>query len=544
MASKVPDPVLDLRNGDEVTAQSIASLPDELSDRSPSNPAVVLCEATGNQFDKLLAQINSWPRAAVQKTLALVGVVLEDAAGATCTQRFTLSSPKSTDTVVASGTEVSTDDGSIVFETTSDLTIAAYTTPAGTVATTSGSATVTGSGTTFQTGSTWEGWQIEIPALSGTWYTISSVSTTTSLTLTSSATATVSGAAWNVGPIVGTVNAQATTTGTSTNVGAGKLTTLVTSVSGVASTTNSTAATGGQDEETASQAVDRAPEAFATREVACAAEDYAAFAQATLGSGARVRARSNYNGTSSAAGYVTVGLLSPTWTTSTTVTAAERGAVVRDLQGRAFTGATLVDSAVVLDLYDGTTAGKLPAVVVYRKGGYAEATVRVNIAAALNTYLNPNNYPWDPDRYTDGYRPVYPTDLVEVIENAEGVDRVETINGVPAVGMNYRTSAASMTFAASTSVTGVGATDYGNATANQTFLIDATNKQAYLVTVKSGGNAFTLDRAWAGTTGAVSSVPFWTCQNTTFASWLVLPYTNLSVSSSSPASSIIVAGVV
>lgn len=541
--AKVPNPTLDSRSGDQVTAQVIAAFPPELSDRSDSNPAVVIMEAAGYFFDLLLAAINLFPRAALQKLAALVGVELLDATAATVTQQFTLSNPQARDTVIATGTVVGTSDGSITFSTTSDLTIAAYTTPTGTVATTTGSSTVTGSGTTFVTGSTWVGYQIQIPAATGTWYTISAVGGTTTLTLTTNATATVAGAAWNVGPITGTTAAQASTTGVSTNAGANKLTTLTSSASGVASTTNPAAATGGTDDETVAAAVDRAPTAFATREVACNVDDFAAFASDTLGSGSRVRARANFNGSVNQSGYVTYAMLGPNWTTATPVTTDLQAAVARDLAGRVGATATLTGLPVVIQQF--TVTPNLPAVAAYRNKDYDEATVKSNIAAALNTYLNPATYPWDPPRYSGGYRPVYVPDLVSVVEAATGVDRVESINGIHCVGMNYRTSAASMTFAnGSASVTAVGATDYGNATAGQTVLIDATNKQAYLVTVKSGGNAFTLDRTWSGSSGAISNVPFWTSQTTNLNDWMYLPFANLSVSLTAPAASIVVVGSV
>lgn len=541
--AKIPDPTLDDRAGDLVTAQVIASFPSELSDRSDSNPATVIAEATGYIYDLLRAAINQYPRAVLQKLAALVGIEILDATAATVTQTFTLANPGARDTVIAAGATVSTVDGSISFATTSDMTVAAYTTPTGTVSTTTGSSTVTGSGTTFVTGSTWVGWQIQIPAGTGTWYSIASVGGTTSLTLTSAATATVAGAAWNVGPVTGSAPAQATTTGVNTNVGAGKLTTVLSGAAGVATTTNAAAASGGTDDETAAAAVERAPTAFATREVACHVDDFATFAARTLGSGGRARARGNFNVSAAAGGYVTVAMLSPNWTTATTVTALERAAVMRDLAGRTGATATLIDLPVIVQSF--TTSPTLFAVAVYRNKDFDEATVKVNVAAAINTYLNPATYPWDPPRYSTGYRPIFVPDLVAVVEAAAGVDRVESINGTPCVGMNYRTSLASMTFTlGSAAVTGVGATDYANATAGQTFLIDATNKLAYLVTVKSGGNAFTLDRIFGGTTGAASNVPFWTSQTTNLTDWYYLPFSSLSVTASATAASIVVVGSV
>ena len=120
MTTTVPVVVLDTRDGDQVTAQSIASFPSNLSDRSDSNPAVVIVEACGNQFDKFIFQLNQWPDAVVSKTLNMVGIFLQAAAGATVTATFTLSSPQPQDVVIPAGTSFATADGSIQFTTTWD----------------------------------------------------------------------------------------------------------------------------------------------------------------------------------------------------------------------------------------------------------------------------------------------------------------------------------------------------------------------------------------------------------------------------------------
>jgi hypothetical protein len=530
----VPDPVLDTRSGDAVAADAIAALPDELSDRSDSNPAVSIIEALASVYDKAIYQINRWPRALTQKLLAVAGIRLLSASPATCTQQFTLSSPQRTDTVIDAFTEVATQDSTIGFKTLSDLTITAYTTPTGTVSTTSGSATVTGSGTTFVTGSTWEGWQIQIPANTGNWYTILSVASTTSLTVTTTIDTTVSGQAWNVGAVSGTTTVQANEGGASTNVGAGKLITLVSSPANVVSTTNTTDASGGSDEETAAEAVVRGPTEYGARDVACSDEDYQLFSEKILGDNSRCRARGGYNGTTAAEGYVSVALLSPAWTTSSSVSAVERAAVARDLASRSQSGVTVVDvAATITDL---TASGSIPAAVVYRKTQYDSSSVRIAMAQVVNTHYSPNTYPFGRDRYI--------ADLSQVVESATGVDRIVTINGVPAVGTNYQTAAAAMTFASgSASVTAVGAADYAAATANQTFLIDSANNAAYLITAKSGGNAFTISSVWGGSSGATSSVPFFTAADVSATNWYTTFYANLGVTSSTLSASLIVTGV-
>jgi len=505
----VPNPTLDARNGDLVTAQAIASLPDELSDRSDGSPQVVLLEANGALYDALIYQLNNWPRAVLQKVAALVNVQLLDATAATTTLQFTLSAPQANDTIVSAGTEVATADGDIVFATTADLTIGGYLIPAGTISMTAGSNTVTGVGTTFVTGSAWVGYQIR--AVNGTWYTIASVSSTTSLALTANAASTVSGQAWNVGAVVGSAPAQATTTGADTNAGSDTLTSLQSSPPGVASVTNTTDAAGGSDQETAAEAVLRAPDAFAVRDVACTADDYAEFARKQLGDLGRARAKSNVNLTTATAGYVTIALLSPTWTTSSAVTASERAAVVRDLQGRSFFGATIIDT---------------PASLLLLTSRFSDAAVRSAVAAKLNTYLSPDNYPWDLVAYPNG-RPIYVADMADAAEAADGVDRIYEINGRIACGTDFRTTANAIDFTNGSTGAVCNAADSANMVAGQTFLYSAADGRAYLVTAIPTSTTLTLDRVFEGTTASPTAVPFFTSDDRALANWYTLPYANL-----------------
>ena len=527
--SVVPAPVLDTRNGDLVVAESIGSLPSELSDRSDSNPAVVFLEASGNQFDRLLFQLNQWPSAVIQKALSLVGTLQNPAAAAIVTQTFTLSSPQQKDTVISIGAQVATSDGSIVFATTSDLTVSAYTTPSGTITLTAGSTAVSCSTTSFVTGSTWVGYQIQVQ--NGAWYTIASVTDSQHLVLTTTSTSTTTGA-FNVGPVTGTVQAKATTTGIATNVGAGALTTLQTSPAFVASTSNAAAAAGGKDAETSSEAVARAPSAFAARDVACSATDYAEFAAQTLGVGGRAKAKENVNGTATASGYVTVGLLSPLWTTSSAVTAAERGSVVRDLQARVFVGSTLIDVPATIQSF--TTAGATFACCVVRKSAYDETSTQYAIAGAVNTLLSPNTYDWG--------RTIFANDLVDTVKDQIQVDRIFYANGVPAVGMNYTTTAGTLAFTnGSTTVTASSGADTATMVNGQTFLIDSVNKAAYLVTAGAASTTLTIHTAFTGAT-VTASRSWFISQDTALSTWYSLPFSNLAVSGTA-APSIVVVGV-
>lgn len=533
--TKVPAPVLDLRNGDQVTAQAIGALPPELSDRSDSNPAVVILEAGGTFFDKLIYQLNQWPSAVVQKLLSLVGVNLIPASPGSTTQQFTLSAPQQSDTVIPRGSTVSTNDGTLIYSTLSDLTIRAYATPAGTITLTSGSTAVVGSGTTF-TSDAPAGYQVSTDGI--TWYTVSSVTDATHLTLTSSATSTVSASAYKSGPVTGSVSVQATTSGLATNAAANTLTTVVNAGSAVASTTNAAAAVNGADQETVAAVIARAPQALSAGGTASTASDYAYFAAQILGLGGRAVAQANTNNTTSASGYTTVGLLSPAWTTSSSVSAQDRANVVRDLSGRTYSGATTIDVAANIQQFvtagSGSTAGTMFACALYRKSAYDETSTIVAAAGAINTYLSPNTYPWG--------RSIDPADLVGQLEVLTQVDRVATINGRVAVGMDYTVVANNVTFTAgSTSVTGT-AGDFTNMTAGQTFLMDATNKAVYLVTNISSGT-LTITPSYAGPSSAFK--PGWfTSKTTTLTNWYTLPFSLLSVLTTSPPASIVIVGAV
>jgi hypothetical protein len=603
--STVPDVTLDTRDGDQITAQAIGNLPTEMSDRSNSNPAVVLLEASGYQVDKNLYQINRWPSAVVAHIMNVLGNELLPARSATVSQQFTLSSPRTQATTIAAGSEVSVEDGDPVFATTADLTIAARSQPPGTITFTSGSTAVVGvytagagtvtvninntavvgvgtnftandvglglltvggnyyeivavagalnitispagvateagvtytTGAYFQPGTTWttETWQIQ-PRGSGSWYSIASVTDGGNLVLSASAAATSTGVSWDVGPITGSVAARATTTGTDTNVGSGTLTTLVSSVNGVASTTNAADATGGAAVDTVAEAVARAASAFSARSVAVETDSYAYFAQQVMGTGSRAEAASTMNITTTANGYVTVALLGADWTAATPVTAADRGAVLRDLQGRVFQGSTVVDTPAVI-------VERTPAMAVWRTAGYDTVQVQVNIAGAINTYLNPSTFPWG--------RELYVTDLIDVVEGAEGVDRVHNLDtsGAPAVaciGATYN-AATPATLALVNGNATANTANTGSFTANRTWVYDDIGNAVYLIISIAAGVSVTFDRVFAGAT-LTATKPYWTTEDDDLNSgagseWLRLAYSNLSVDTDSPPASVIVLG--
>lgn len=536
MATVTPSPVLDNRDEDQVVAECIGALPPELSDRSDSAPQVAIIEAVGAMFGKLIFQLNQFGAPAViQKCLALVGVTLNPATPGTVTQTFTLSAPQPSDTVIGKGSTVSAADGSLVYSTSADATIKAFVIPAGTITLTSGSATVSGSGTTFTTDAL-AGYQISTDKI--TWYTVSAVVSDTSLTLTQSAASTVTASAYYSGAVSTSVSAQATTTGVASSAAAGALTTVQQAAPAVSTTTNGAAASPGADLETTAAAVARAPQAFASGGTACSAPDYAYFAAQILGTGGRASALANTNNTTAQSGYTTVAMLSPGWTSSTPVSAQERANVIRDLAARTYSGATTVDVAANIQSFttagNGSTPGTMFACALYRKAVIDTISAQIAAAVAINTYLSPNTYPWG--------RNIDPADLAGKLEALSQIDRVVTINGVVAVGMNYTVVANNVSFTnGSTTATGT-ASDFTNMTAGQSFLLDQINGTAYLVTNIASGT-LTITPAYTGPTG--TQKPAWlTSKTTTLTNWYSLPFSLLSIATATPPASIVIVGSV
>lgn len=595
----VPPPVLDPRNEDLLAAEAIGQLPAELSDRSDSSPAVTLLEGAAWLVGKMLFQINNWPASVIQKTLALIGVNLLPATAGQVVQTFALSSPQGQDTVIPAGTRVATLDGSIIYATLADLAIQAYAWGVGAINLTAGSVQVTGTyaagagtisvvqgstavvgtgtaftvgwigggikiagvyyqiagvtdathltlaaayagatagalgystGTYFVPGASWVGYQIRIRN-AATWYTIASVIDPATLTLTATASTTATGA-FDVGPVTGSVPAQATAVGAATTVGAGKLVSIQlppgSLASSIASTTNA-AGTPGTDPESIASAIARAPSVFASRDMAVLPGDYAYFAQKILGAGGRAKAQGNTNVTAPVQGYVSLACLSPSWTQATPVSAVERAAVVRDLAGRTLVGSVTID--LPASIYP-----CVPAVAYFRPGQADAASSRAAVAAALNSLLSPNTYPWG--------RPIYQGDLIGAVEAVPQLDRVHTIAGVAAISTQYQAATpAPITFAA-------GNTTYLTAhttgmQAGKTFLVDATNNAVYLVVALVTDTSVTLDRQWTGALGAAS--PPWfnaSDADTMNGLWYDLPLAALSTDPTNPAPSLIVVGSV
>jgi hypothetical protein len=134
---------------------------------------------------------------------------------------------------------------------------------------------------------------------------------------------------------------------------------------------------------------------------------------------------------------------------------------------------------------------------------------------------------------------------VQAIGVAVGVDRVHSVNGIPAVGTIFKTAANNISFTALSTSATANAADIGagKITQNVTYLIDTTNKTGYLVTNISG-TTLTLSSGYAGTTGSVASMTYLNVGDTTLNTAYTLPYSNLSTATTSSPASIQVVGVV
>ena len=198
---------------------------------------------------------------------------------------------------------------------------------------------------------------------------------------------------------------------------------------------------------------------------------------------------------------------------------------MRDLQARVFQGATLIDVAANIQ-------SRTPAVAIYRKAAFSNAQVQVNIAGDLNTYLSPNAYEWG--------RTIYPTDLVDVIEDSDGVDRVHSINGVPCVSSVYN-AATPATLAFLTANATAATADTASFTAGRTWVYDSVNNAVYLIITVNAGVSVVFDRVFAGAS-VTTTRPYWLTQDDALTNWYSLPYSNLSVVTTAAAASVIVLG--
>lgn len=602
-SNRVPNPTLDGRNGDQGVAEAIQSFPSELSDKSDSNPAVVIAEAFGVEYDKLLFTANQWPQALMQKVLNVIGIPLQQATPAQTTLQFTLPNPQPSDVVYGTGSLVSTPDGNYTFQTVSPAVIPGYSSLSGSIWEVQGSNLAktyqTLGGTTFLTASTgfvngvntayaksMEGMYLRIRGGSGNYYPIGNYSSGILMNLSVDALVTESGVAdvgfladfltgsamvgqslgidrsnnWNIvssvdmlgevatlttpaqasanglgvyGTRVGTAQAYCLQSGALTNVGPGTVTLPVSNFTGNPSIVNISSGSGGADLQSISGALAASPALFSRRDVACSAEDYAEFAVDILGRPGRSVAMGNMNGTANVAGFMSVAMLSPQWSVGLPVSVKEMTAVLRDLSGRSTVGTTVINLPANLQTLGTDTLGQ-PGAIVIKDGNYSDDIVRSNVAAALNTYLTPNSYDWG--------RTIYTGDLIEVVAEAAGLDRLLVIDGVVAVSADCRTSTSSVALTQSSAIAicGSGA-DALNMIPRQTFLYDTVGKTGYLV-IAISGNQLTLDRPYSANNNQPATFQYLNVQDVALASWFSLPLSTLSTDPANPPIQVLIGG--
>jgi Baseplate J-like protein len=155
MGDLIPVPDLDLRNEEQLAAQAIARtsggltveiidaqiaarqalrvmvaaggladpLCPELTNANPSSPHVVLLEAQAWLLAQIARRINQIPVRDQIEFARLFGIELRPSEAATTTLTFTVAPPVGVDVTIPALTQVSTEDGSIVFETAVELVI-------------------------------------------------------------------------------------------------------------------------------------------------------------------------------------------------------------------------------------------------------------------------------------------------------------------------------------------------------------------------------------------------------------------------------------
>ena len=222
--------------------------------------------------------------------------------------------------------------------------------------------------------------------------------------------------------------ATATTLGAATNVGAGSLTSLGAPIPGIASVTNASSATGGQDEETFASLQARTPLAQRVRDRVVTAEDAAAEAAAVPGvTRATAQATSFLDGSSVELGDggMVVGILK-TDDLNETPDATLRGLVETTLEGKAMAGATFTVHQQPVRLFN------IVSVDAVLEEGAVNATVKAAMVEALEGYVTALPI-YDTDGVTvvqEGWvwgESLYLNEMISLLDQVDGVKRIGTI---------------------------------------------------------------------------------------------------------------------
>jgi uncharacterized phage protein gp47/JayE len=155
MADLIPAPVLEIRDEEQLAAEAIgrtsggltiaivnsqiedrrrilqliasnalsAPVCPELTNANPSSPHTVILEAQAWVLSQMAYRINKLPKRDQIEFARLFKIELRQAEPADTTLEFSVAPPIGVDVVVPLGTQISTEDGKIVFETTAQLVI-------------------------------------------------------------------------------------------------------------------------------------------------------------------------------------------------------------------------------------------------------------------------------------------------------------------------------------------------------------------------------------------------------------------------------------
>ena len=229
----------------------------------------------------------------------------------------------------------------------------------------------------------------------------------------------------------GTANvaATATETGAATNVSAGTLTKLDVPVAGIASVTNASAASGGQDRESLDQMIARTPLAVRSQNRIVTDEDAANVAARVDGVSRAKALGAHYffeDELKGGLGAYAVGILLDGTLNDGALSSELEGEIVEELESKALASLLFTPFLVPVRLV------YIESVEVVLKTGYVLASVAAAIEAALEEYLTAYDLIGEDGRTIEGSgwewgETLYANEIISLIDRVEGVKRVGAI---------------------------------------------------------------------------------------------------------------------
>jgi hypothetical protein len=225
------------------------------------------------------------------------------------------------------------------------------------------------------------------------------------------------------------VAATATETGAATNVSAGTLTKLDVPVAGIASVTNASAASGGQDLESLDQMIARTPLAVRSQNRIVTDEDAANVAARVDGVSRAKALGAHYffeDELKGGLGAYAVGILLDGTLNDGALSSELEGEIVEELESKAMASLLFTPFLVPVRLV------YIESVEVVLKTGYVLASVEAAIEAALEEYLTAYDLIGDDGRTIEGSgwewgETLYANEIISLIDRVEGVKRVGAI---------------------------------------------------------------------------------------------------------------------